>query len=324
MYPHIINKGGYMKTIDLTNQKFGLLTVIGVSSTRLRNILSWDCVCDCGNTKIVAGADLRAGDTISCGCKKNMGKQKDITGQKRGALTAVSSTGEKCSNGDYKWNFVCDCGNTAIMSLGNFGSKKSPCCKICGKRNAIAAHTTHGFKNNHKTYKAWCKIKERCFNPNSPDYETYGAKGITVHPFFVEDFMNFYNEIGEAPKDGIKWSVDRIDYTKGYEPGNVRWATDSQQARNKGKSRSNTSGFTGVSWDNKKYTLKDGTQKEILYAKAMWNIVDELGNGKIEMKRFAVAEFGLLPSFAMACIYREQKIKELNELGYGYSYNHGK
>lgn len=264
----MINKGGYMKTIDLTNQKFGLLTVIGVSSTRLRNILSWDCVCDCGNTKIVAGADLRGGDTISCGCKKNKGKQKDITGQKRGSLTAVSTTGEKCSNGDYKWNFVCDCGNTAIMSLGNFGSKKRPCCKICGKRNAIAAHTTHGFKNNHKTYKAWCKIKERCFNPNSPDYETYGAKGITVHPFFVEDFMNFYNEIGEAPKDGI--------------------------------------------------------QKEILYAKAMWHIVDELGNGKIEMKRFAVAEFGLLPSFAMACIYREQKIKELNELGYGYSYNHGK
>jgi len=34
----------------------------------------------------VAGADLRAGDTISCGCKKNKGKQKDITGQKRGSL----------------------------------------------------------------------------------------------------------------------------------------------------------------------------------------------------------------------------------------------
>jgi len=248
-----------------------------------------------------------------------MPKKVDITGRKRGSLTAVSSTGVKSSNGDFKWNFICDCGNNHVMSLGNFGSKAFPTCKACGKERSSNAHKTHGFRHNHKTYKSWCKMKERCFNVNCPDYKTYGAKGITVDNHFMT-FLNFYNEVGEAPDDGQMWSIDRIDHTKNYEPGNVRWATDKQQARNKGKMVNNTSGITGVTWDNKKHPTGG---KYTLYAAAQWHYY--VGNKKkFGKKVFSVPKLGLLPAFAAACAYREKMITELNAQGYGYAENHGK
>jgi len=55
------------------------------------------------------------------------------------------------------------------------------------------------------------------------------------------------------------------------------------------------------------------------YVTASW--YDEEGS---KCKHFAVSRYGLLESFALACAYREQKIKELNDLGYGYTENHGK
>lgn len=249
-----------------------------------------------------------------------MPKMVDITGRKRGSLTAISTTGVKSSNGDYKWNFLCDCGNHHVMSLGNFGSKAHPCCIACGKERSSKAHKTHGFSHKHKTYKSWCKMKERCFNPNCPDYATYGARGTTVHDHFMT-FLNFYNEVGEAPNDGQNWSIDRIDHTKNYEPGNVRWATDKQQARNKGKMKTNTTGITGVSWDNKEHPVGN---KFTLYAVAQWHYYDSSGQKKYGKKSFSEIKYGLLPAFALACAHREKMILELNAQGCGYSDNHGK
>jgi len=247
-----------------------------------------------------------------------MSRKLDITGRKRGSLTAISCTGLKCSNGDFNWNFLCDCGNTHIMSLGNFGSKPFPCCRACGKERGSKAHITHGFSKNHKTYKSWAKIKERCFSLNCSDYKDYGAKGITVADYFMT-FINFYKEVGEAPKDNQRWSVDRIDHTRNYEPGNVRWATDFQQARNKGKMENNTSGVTGVCWENKKHP---NGKKHTLYAVTQWYYYVD-GERKSGKKSFSVPKLGLLPAFKEACVYREKMIVDLNEQGYGYSSNHG-
>lgn len=49
------------KIIDLVGKKFGKLLVLNQSATRLRNVLAWNCLCDCGNAKTVTGADLRTG-----------------------------------------------------------------------------------------------------------------------------------------------------------------------------------------------------------------------------------------------------------------------
>lgn len=178
----------------------------------------------------------------------------------------------------------------------------------------------HGFSQNHKTYVAWCKIKNRCLNKNCKDYPSYGGSNVTINPLFENDFLAFYNEIGEAPKDGQRWSVDRIDYTKNYEPGNIRWASDKQQARNRSKPKTNSSGVNGVGWDLK---VSRNKTKTSLYAFAHW--CEYQGDtGTLKKKCFSVKKLGLLESFAAACAHREAKIKELNQLGYNYSENHGK
>lgn len=89
---------------------------------------------------------------------------------------------------------------------------------------------THGMTGT-KVYRAWNAIKNRCYNKNTAEYKDYGARGISVFEGWVSDFSAFYNHVGDPPS--AKHSLDRIDGTKGYEPGNVRWATKSEQAINR-------------------------------------------------------------------------------------------
>lgn len=55
------------KLIDLTNKKFGRLTVIKQAPTT-RKRTWWICKCDCGNVVTVRSDSLRSGNTTSCGC----------------------------------------------------------------------------------------------------------------------------------------------------------------------------------------------------------------------------------------------------------------
>ena len=64
-----------MKLIDVTGQRFGMLTVIDKVYDRRRTpYTQWLCQCDCGNRVIVPGGRLRDGNTTSCGCKNNRSK----------------------------------------------------------------------------------------------------------------------------------------------------------------------------------------------------------------------------------------------------------
>lgn len=88
----------------------------------------------------------------------------------------------------------------------------------------------HGLSKTPE-YKIWQGIKRRCLRKHRPEYQKYGAKGVTLHPAWVNDFPAFLAEIGERPTP--KHTVDRIKGSLGYQPGNVRWATMTVQNRNK-------------------------------------------------------------------------------------------
>jgi len=88
-------KGRILK--DLTNKKFGKLTVLYPTDKYQNNHRLWHCKCDCGKELDIIGASLSSGNTKSCGCSKKETStfaktKKDLTGQKFGYLTALEPT----------------------------------------------------------------------------------------------------------------------------------------------------------------------------------------------------------------------------------------
>lgn len=77
----------------------------------------------------------------------------------------------------------------------------------------------------------WRRMIERCHEPWHPSYPNYGARGITVCDRWFVSCAAFKADVGLRPSLGH--SIDRIDVNRGYEPGNVRWATAKEQSRNK-------------------------------------------------------------------------------------------
>ena len=56
------------KKEDLTGKRFGRLIVVEFNGHNKYRQPRWLCKCDCGNTTVVTGSDLRSGATLSCGC----------------------------------------------------------------------------------------------------------------------------------------------------------------------------------------------------------------------------------------------------------------
>ena len=83
-------------------------------------------------------------------------------------------------------------------------------------------------------YHIWNSMIQRCHNPKHISYKEYGARGIEVCTEWRRYFQVFLRDVGKRPSK--EHSLDRKDPNKGYEPGNVQWATAKHQARNKRKS----------------------------------------------------------------------------------------
>lgn len=73
----------------------------------------------------------------------------------------------------------------------------------------------------------------RCRNPNSPNYERYGGRGIAVCGRWLT-YENFVADMGEP---SAEQSLDRINPDGNYEPDNCRWATVREQSLNKRNTR---------------------------------------------------------------------------------------
>lgn len=96
----------------------------------------------------------------------------------------------------------------------------------CGNQwKAIHGHRPKGSKS--KTYGSWIAMHSRC---NDKSNKNYGGKGVSVCARW-SDFRLFLEDMGERPKNH---TLDRVDPQGNYEPGNCRWASSKEQARNKG------------------------------------------------------------------------------------------
>lgn len=73
-------------------------------------------------------------------------------------------------------------------------------------------------------------MRNRCYNKKGEKYKDYGGRGIKVCKRWLNSFENFYADMGLKPTP--EHSLDRINNNGNYEPGNCRWATQSQQVGN--------------------------------------------------------------------------------------------
>ena len=136
----------------------------------------------------------------------------------------------------------CDCGterNVLVFNLRQDDAHSSASCG-CWRREQTArlkpqathGRAAHGAKD--PLYQLWARIKKRCYSPGADNYRWYGGRGIAMHEAWRTDagaFCAWIEEhLGPRP-DGM--TLDRKNPDGNYEPGNLRWATWSQQRRNR-------------------------------------------------------------------------------------------
>jgi hypothetical protein len=157
-----------------------------------------------------------------------MGNFVDLTGKKFNRLKVSCLEDSQTGRGRTRWECICDCGNVKTVAANHLVNGHVKSCGCLNNELRIArnkAKDTHGMRNTPE-YMAYYAAKRRCSPNNKEKRSDYFDRGIH---FKFTSFLQFFKEVGLRP-NGM--SLDRKDNDKGYEPGNVRWATAEEQIRN--------------------------------------------------------------------------------------------
>lgn len=157
---------------------------------------------------------------------------KDRTGKRYGRIVVIRLI-ESRPRGLSLWLCRCNCGTVLNLTSKRLSNKaiESCGCKKIEVVSALKNRLTHGMVGTPE-YRSWQHMKERCLNKKSKSYPAYGGRGIKICQEWIDSFEAFLKSVGNRPS--TRHSIDRFPDNNGnYEPGNVRWATASEQARNR-------------------------------------------------------------------------------------------
>lgn len=152
----------------------------------------------------------------------------------RGTVLREAESQIRPDNGQRRrmWAMECACGNFYTARHDQIRNGTSTSCG-CWHRE-VAARPRRGSVSNYRNpeARALYNARQRCSNPSDPRWGDYGGRGITVADYWQgeEGMRRFLEYVGSRPEGT---SIDRIDNDGNYEEGNMRWATDAEQAANK-------------------------------------------------------------------------------------------
>ena len=149
------------------------------------------------------------------------------------------------------WLCRCDCGNVRQILENALARGTSQSCGCLSRELLAKRSRTHGMTKT-PTHRSWANMIKRCTVPSANRFKHYGGRGIRVCRRWRQSFQLFLSDMGERPS--LANQIERIDNDGDYEPGNCRWATIREQARNRSTNRMLT--FNGetlclTDWANK-------------------------------------------------------------------------
>lgn len=167
-------------------------------------------------------------------------------GKRFGRVTVISQPRPSQNSGSSSVDCRCDCGDVRPYYISNLARQNEPMCPVC----RLKSRPSKG-GSGHPLYNIWKGIIQRCENPHHTHFADYGARGIVMCPRWREDFFAFVADVGERPSPSH--TLDRKDNDRGYEPGNVGWATQAAQMNNTRKT-------VTISWRGRTYTLSEAME----------------------------------------------------------------
>lgn len=223
------------KQVFLINKRFGRLTVISRAQSIHGGITvprywgAWNCLCDCGNNKIVKTVDLNKGSVQSCGCIVSDGYSSLSPGQKFARLTLISYKNSK-------WFCICDCGESVEVSSTNLGQGGT---KSCGCLKAeVSSKNAHNLINNRRqnepqiasarrVWQGYCQRDKNC-NVTIEDFLSLTQENCFYCGIYPNTKYNYFmttssNSSNKAKAEGmfIYNGLDRVDSSKYHTIDNI-------------------------------------------------------------------------------------------------------
>lgn len=162
-----------------------------------------------------------------------MRKALDLIGQRVDKVLVIRPIRDK--DGEHAWLCRCDCGEEVVreayyLKMMLLGKRKTG-CKSCYGKSISEAGTEHGDTNGkyRRIHQSWTNMKSRCLNPKNQDYRWYGARGIKICEAWTKYIPFREWALASGYKENLV--IDRINPDVGYEPGNCRWVTASQNSK---------------------------------------------------------------------------------------------